>query len=997
MFENQINPYKDGNKTGNSGKWTMTLRIRLMLLVLIATLPALAVIVDTAIDQHRHLKADAQQSALTFARFAVNYHGSRVAETQRLLNLMAEMPQVRELKTQDCNTLLEELLFGNLNYANFGVIRTNGDVACSGVRPDAPVNLADRAYFQAAMQTRRLSVGDYQVGRFVKKPVLVIAQPLLNAEQQVQSVVYAALNLDWLRQFLPLSELPPGSAVTVIDRHGVILARAPDPKGHWTGVNLEKDVPIAGQFIASKLGETIKEGRGVDGVQRIYALASLDSSSDSHGYIMVGIPSGELDAALNAELLPRIAFFSATFLAIMLLAWFGSEALILKRTRILTTSTRQMGRGDFSARARIRGNDEIAHLAAEFNQMGETLQKDHGQIQRLSRIHAVLSGINGAIMRIRERDALLREACQIAVQRGELRFAWIGLIDAATGKLEKSAWHGEGEGYLHDLCVGAASERYPCTVAALEDRPVIHNEVGHEQAHAPWLGQALAYGFRSVAIFPLRREGHVIGILGLYADEAHFFEAPETDLFLELAADISLGLEYIDKDQRIAHMLYHDSLTGLPNRKLCEDRLQQAIARAKPHHRYVGAIVVNITGFRRVVGIYGNHVADETLNIVAKHLLGQVREGDTVARLEGDEFAIVLSDMASIQDAIRLARFLVSAIPSVVHCAEQDIHLVMRGGVAIYPGDGEDATSLLGNATLACTSRKDAGLHSVNFYSSDIQQVAKEREQLEQALRHAIAEDRELELHYQPVVDIVSHRIVSLEALARWNSPEFGAVSPMRFIPVAEQSGLIMPLGDWVLRTACRQIDAWRELGLNEIRVTINVSFHQLRDADFIERLCSTANATTPQGQNQLAIELTESELMDNIEMTIAQLEILKERNFTIYIDDFGTGYSSLSYLQKLPVHVLKIDQSFVGMLGKSESSAAIVRAIIALAQSLKLKTIAEGVETPEQLALLHQLGCDYAQGYLFSKPRPAAEITGLLKIGTLAPEGFGHTEGVTC
>lgn len=520
MSENQKNPYKDGEETGNAGKWAMTLRIRLLLLVLVATLPALAVIIDTAIDQHRYLKADARQSVLKFAHFAVNYHGSRVAETQRLLNLMAEMPQVRELKTQDCNTLLEELLFGNLNYANFGVIRPNGDVACAGVRPVAPVNLADLAYFRAVMQTRHLSVGDYQIGRLTNKPVQVIARPLLNAEQQVQRVVYAALNLDWLKQFLPLSELPPGSAVTVIDRHGVILARAPDPKGDWTGINLEKDVPIARQFIASGQDETVKEGRGVDGVQRIYALASLGSAADSHGYIMVGIPSGELDAALNAELLPRIAFFSAAFLAIMLLAWFGSEVLILKRTRILTASTRQMGRGDFSARARIRGNDEIAHLAAEFNQMGETLQKGHRQIQRLNRIHAVLSGINGAILRIRERDALLREACQIAVQRGELRFAWIGLIDTATGKMDKAAWHGEGEDYLHDLYLSphpeAASERQPCAVAMREDRPVILNEVERDQAHAPWLGQVLAYGFRSVAIFPLHREGDVIGVIGLY-------------------------------------------------------------------------------------------------------------------------------------------------------------------------------------------------------------------------------------------------------------------------------------------------------------------------------------------------------------------------------------------------------------------------------------------------------------------------------------------------
>ncbi|MDP2253595.1 MAG: hypothetical protein Q8J60_05385 [Thiobacillus sp.] len=198
MSENQKNPYKDGNEAGNGGKWAMTLRIRLLLLVLLATLPALAVIIDAAIDQHRHLKVDARQSVLKFARFAVGYHDSRVAETQRLLNLMAEMPQVRELQTQDCNTLLEKMLFGNLSYANFGVIRPNGEVACAGVRAAAPVNLADRAYFRAVMQTRRPSVGDYQIGRLTNKPVLVIAQPIPNAGQQVQSVVYAALNLNWL-------------------------------------------------------------------------------------------------------------------------------------------------------------------------------------------------------------------------------------------------------------------------------------------------------------------------------------------------------------------------------------------------------------------------------------------------------------------------------------------------------------------------------------------------------------------------------------------------------------------------------------------------------------------------------------------------------------------------------------------------------------------------------------------------------------------------------
>lgn len=513
--------------------------------------------------------------------------------------------------------------------------------------------------------------------------------------------------------------------------------------------------------------------------------------------------------------------------------------------------------------------------------------------------------------------------------------------------------------------------------------PVICNDLGKGgQEDSYWRPLARSRGFRALAGFPLRRAGKVIGVLGLYAGETHFFQAQEVDLFQELAADISIGLESIDKDQRIAHLLYHDALTGLPTRTLCEDRLQQGILRARYHERHVSVVVLNITDFHRVVGVHGHHVADEVLNMLATQLKEQVREGDTVARLGGDEFAIVYVDIASTQDAIHLAQSLMAALPTVFRDATHEIHLTIRCGAAIYPLDGEGAASLLVNATLASNSQRDGRNHTVNFYSSAIHRIADEREKLEQALRHAIKDDRGLALHYQPVVDIHSYRIVSLEALARWNSAEFGAVSPARFIPVAEETGLIGELGDWVLKTACAQIRAWRDAGLMEIRVAINISFQQLRQEGFIERLAHAACINNRNGLNLLAIELTESALMDDVETTLRQIELLKRHDFKIYIDDFGTGYSSLSYLQRLPVDVLKIDMSFVSTLGQSRNSDAIVRNIIALAHGLKLKTIAEGVETAEQLALLREFGCDYAQGFLFSRPKPAEEITLMLQQG---------------
>lgn len=965
----------------------MTLRTRLMLLVLITMLPALAVVVDTAVEQQRHLKADIEHSVLRFARFTVNYHAARVAKTEQLLNLMADLPQVRTLDTPNCDALLQSLLFGNLDYTNFGVIRPDGHVACSGVKTNAPVYLGDRVYFKAAISTKQLSIGDYQIGRLTNKPVQVIAQPVLDASGQVQSVVYAALNLEWLMRFTPLTELPPGSAITVVDRRGIVLTRAPDPDGKWAGVDLTSDVPIAKAFIDSGQAEVISEGRGVDGIQRIYALARIGTGEARDGYILVGIPSREIQAALNADLLPRATFLTATFLGIMVLAWFGSEMLVMRRTRLLSTATRQMAAGDFSARAAIKGRDEIATLAAEFNRLGDALQRNHHQIDRLNRIHEVLSGINGAILRIRVQDELLKEACRIAVERGKLRFAWIGMADPDTGRVVKVASHGEGKDFVDRHCLTlhaeTGEELCPCVAAMPQAHPVICNDLGiGGQDDASWRSLARVHGFGALAGFPLRRDGKVIGVLGLYAGEAHFFEAPEVDLFQELAADISLGLEYIDKDQRIDHLLYYDALTGLPNRTLCEDRLQQAILRARHHDRHVSVVVLNITDFHRLVGVHGHHVSDDVLNMLATHLSGHVREGDTVSRLGGDEFAIVYVDIASMQDAIHLAQALISGLPTVFRNPTREIHLTIRGGAAIYPDDGEDAASLLVNATLACNSGQDGRNHAVNFYSSAIQQAASEREKFEQALRHAIKGNLGLALYYQPVVDIHSYRIVSLEALARWNSVEFGPVSPARFIPVAEETGLIVELGDWVLNTACQQIQAWRDAGFIEMRVAINISFQQLRQEDFIERLAGAAGGINQNGLNPLAIELTESELMDDVETTIWQIDLLKRHNFTIYIDDFGTGYSSLSYLQRLPVDILKIDQSFISTLGQSESSDTIVRTIIALAHGLKLKTIAEGVETAEQLALLKELGCDYAQGFLFSKPRPAEEITRLLNNG---------------
>ena len=963
--------------------FAMSLRARLLIIVLMAIIPSLLLMLDTAYDNYRMRLLDAQQHVQHYALVANKYHESLVSETRLLLDVLEKLPQVKDPLNKNCESTLDKMLFGNLRYANFAVINPQGLVVCSAVVQDGSADLSDRAYFKNAMQDKRLSVGDYQIGRIVNKPVQVMAQPMLDAGNNVKHVIFASLYLDWLKGIIPVNALPANSSVTVIDRHGVVLTRDPDPQNYWTGINLKQALPEVSSVVSSRADAWLGETQGQDGIKRLYAMSRFGTVDNPYGYIMVGIPSEPIYAAINAELLPHLAIIVAVIFVIILLGWFGSEFLVLKRTRRLSQLVRTIGDGDYTARLRVEGDDEISRLADDINTMAKNLGKNRRRINKLNQIQSVLSGINSAILRIRDRDLLLREACRIAVDHGGLRFAWIGLFDE-TSVLVHNVSYGDGEAYLHQHCLPSLSnnneQSYPCAEAVRSEKPVIYNDLKKIQEKDTWSARVVEQGYQSMASFPLLRQERLVGTVNLYTNEKNFFTEQEIRLFLELSSDISLGLEYIDKDKSLRDLLYYDVLTSLPNRKLCEDRLQQAISHAARQNRLVAVMEVNISDFRRKIGLYGNHISDEVLSIVGNNLKNQLRKGDTVARLEGDVFAVVFSDLATMDDAQFMPHKIIAAMPTSVMAYQQDVHLLLNAGVAIFPDDGADASTLMSHAAFAIAQHKNQSQHQLNFYSPQIQHTAHQRNQMELALRNALENQSELELHYQPVVDIMTQEIVSFEALCRWHSPQFGSVSPADFIPIAEETGLIVPLGEWVLKTACDQVAEWNSHGFKNVRIAVNASFHQLRDNRFIQRLDEILDQQPGCANEQIAIEITESEVMDNIDTTVSILNQLSERNMFCYIDDFGTGYSSLSYLHNLPLDVLKIDQSFVANMGQSENSVSIVRSIIMLAKNLKLKTLAEGVETVEQLELLRQLDCDYIQGYLFSRPKPAAELSAIME-----------------
>jgi len=433
-------------------------------------------------------------------------------------------------------------------------------------------------------------------------------------------------------------------------------------------------------------------------------------------------------------------------------------------------------------------------------------------------------------------------------------------------------------------------------------------------------------------------------------------------------------------EKRIEHLATHDGLTGLPNRTLIHESITRAIAHVRRTREQIALLYLDLDRFKVINDGYGHAFGDAVLRAAAERLASLVRESDTVARLGGDEFLILLGTLGKAADGYVVAQKIIDNLERPLLVQDREIHLSSSIGVSVFPQDGQTAETLIGNADVAMYRAKDLGGNTYQFFTSEMSDETQRRVDMENRLRGAAAEGQ-LHLAYQPKVDLASGRITGCEALLRWSHPELGAVSPARFIPVAEDSGLIVPIGDWVLRTACSQGKAWTDAGLPPVCIAVNISARQFLQQDVVAWVLKTLQ-DTGLAPAQLELELTESLIARDVDKVIDTINRLKTAGVKLSIDDFGTGYSSLSYLKRFRVDYLKIDQSFVRNMLNDADDAAISQAVISLAHSLGLKVIAEGVETAEHCEMLRRFRCDDIQGYYFSRPVPAGEMEAMLRSG---------------
>jgi diguanylate cyclase (GGDEF)-like protein len=611
------------------------------------------------------------------------------------------------------------------------------------------------------------------------------------------------------------------------------------------------------------------------------------------------------------------------------------------------------------------------------------------QQEQLHRMYVALSATNEAIMRSSTPDELFQLVCSAAVLGGKFTSTTIALAEPGEEFLRIAATNGQNAERVRStrFAVSAARpEGRGLTGTAFRTKqPCIMNDFLADKRTTHWHDLASKGGTRSGASFPLLKSDEAIGVLLFLSSEQNTFTQELVELLARLAENVSFALENFDRnakkeqaEERIKYLATHDVLTGLPNRASFNQLLEFSIKSARRNGRKCAVLFVDLDRFKIINDSLGHAAGDALLIEVGHRLRSCVRESDVVVRLGGDEFIVMLNEVVDNQQAATVAQKVLAAISPAFALAGQECHTTASIGIAMFPADGADVDTLTKNADVAMYIAKEDGKNNFRFYTAAVKTQSIDNLMLETSLHHALERNQFL-LHYQPKVDLATGQITGVEALLRWTHPDLGMLPPMQFIPLAEETGLIVPIGRWVLREACAQNMLWQRQGLRAVSMAVNLSPRQFIDESLLHDI-DAALAASGMPPELLQLEVTESMVMQNVPRAIKLLDTIQSRGIRLAIDDFGTGYSSMSLMKQFPIDTIKIDRSFVRDLPDNCEDKAIAQAIISMGKALGMTVVAEGVETHQQQTFLRDHACDEMQGFLFSKAVPPQQLADLIR-----------------
>ncbi|MFM2055748.1 MAG: hypothetical protein RLY71_133 [Pseudomonadota bacterium] len=693
--------------------------------------------------------------------------------------------------------------------------------------------------------------------------------------------------------------------------------------------------------------------------------------------VAAGLPAGF--PALQSGLVAPIVSLQHCYGWVLLLDRRGAPEFSADDEHLLAILAAQSGRIYENGSLYARVQQQLVELQAE---MAERLRAE-ARIERLHHVATLLSEVNSLIVRVRDRSELFDEACRIAVEVGRFGQAWIGLIQAdAAADLAPALQLVSAAGLapaelvaLRQALAGqdAAVQALFAPACRTQQAQVCGDAV---QLRRLGLISAGLPGAPALVALPLVAAGATVALLVLQADSAAVFDAEEMKLLGELAGDMSFALEHIAQAEKLNYLAYYDALTGQANAMLFNDRLAQFIASAAAGPQRLALALIDLVRFKTINDTLGRHVGDRLLKQVAERLEHCVGDRSHLARIGSDHFAVVFPEIRSESELVRTfsAQYR-SCFGAPFRIDGAELRVTAKTGIALFPNDGHDVETLYRNAEAAVKQAK-ASNEPVLFYNPRMTESVAERLALENRLRGALEHD-ELVLHYQPKVDLTRRRIEGVEALLRWHSPDAGLVQPACFIPLLEETGLILDAGLWALRRAAQDHRRWQQQGLEAPRIAVNVSAAQLYRPDFVASITEALQGDAISAG--VDVEITESQIMQDVGASVEKLHLLRDMGVNLSIDDFGTGYSSLAYLARLPAQMLKIDKAFIDTMLTEPNHMTLVSTMISLAHSLGMKVIAEGVETEEQARMLRLLHCDQMQGYLVSRPVPFDALAGLL------------------